>query len=100
LDFKPCKGCSDGRKLCIEQSELVATRVAFLREIKQQISDILRIVINSILLYNFPRKSRAPPPPPAPGTLWKPLEGHKWWLFVNRTLRRISGPKRDEITRN
>jgi len=31
-----------------------------MHEIKQSIYNILRIVINSILLYNFPRKSRAP----------------------------------------
>jgi len=37
LDFKPCKRCSDCRKLLIERSDLVAARVTFLsamREIK------------------------------------------------------------------
>jgi hypothetical protein len=41
-------------------TDLVAARVVFLKavhEIKLLISDILRITINSILLYNFPRKS-------------------------------------------
>jgi len=39
----------------MERSDLVVV----MHEIKQSISDILRIIINSVLLYNFPRKSRS-----------------------------------------
>jgi hypothetical protein len=47
----------------IEWSNLIAARVVFLKamhEIKYLVSDILRIIINLILLHNFPRKSSAP----------------------------------------
>jgi hypothetical protein len=63
LGFKPCKRCSDCRKLLIERSDLVASGALFLKavhEIKQSISDVSTIIFNSILLYNFSRKSRAP----------------------------------------
>jgi hypothetical protein len=63
-----------------ERSDLVATRVVFLKaihEINQSISDSFRIKINSILLHNFPKKSSASPlqlvGPPQRPKLWKPL---------------------------
>jgi TRAP-type uncharacterized transport system fused permease subunit len=59
LDFKPFKRWGDCRKLSIEHNDLVAARVVFLKamhKIKQSISDTLIIVINLILLYNFPRQ--------------------------------------------
>jgi hypothetical protein len=43
-----------------ERSDLIGPRAVFLKalhEVKQSIPDILRILINSIILYSFPRKS-------------------------------------------
>jgi len=60
MDFKPLKRCSDWGMLLIEQSDPISARIVFLNaihEIKRLTPDILRIVINWILLYNFPRKS-------------------------------------------
>jgi hypothetical protein len=60
VDLKPCKRCSDWRKLSVEWTSLVAARVVFINavhEIKESISDTLRIIIIPIPLYNFPRKS-------------------------------------------
>jgi len=65
LEFKPCKRCNDWRKLLLERSNIAALRYLFLKamyEIKQSIYDIVRTIIDSILLYNFSRKSCAPPP--------------------------------------
>jgi len=62
LDFKPCKRCNGWRKLLIDQGDLVVVRVVFLiavHKIEHSSFDILRIIINSILPYNFPRKSCA-----------------------------------------
>jgi len=55
--------CGDCRKLSMERSYLVAARVVFVKgqhEIKQSISDILRIIISYILLSSFPRKFSGP----------------------------------------
>jgi len=51
------------KKPLTERSDVLLAWVAFLKakhEIKRPISDILRIIINSVLLYNFPKKFRGP----------------------------------------
>jgi len=86
-DFKQCKRYNDWKKHLI-----VAARAVFLQamhEIEQSISGILIITINSILLYDFPRKSCAPlnqlVAPPKGHTLHflnlqvVPLMGHFFW---------------------
>jgi hypothetical protein len=52
-------------RLLIERSDLVAKRVVFLKEmheVTQQTFNIFKIIVSSVLLYKFPRKSRAPLP--------------------------------------
>jgi len=68
LDFKMYKRCSDWRKFLIEWRGRVPARVVFRKavyEIEQSVYEILRIIINCLLLYNFPRKSL---PSPSGGT--------------------------------
>jgi hypothetical protein len=66
LDFKPCL------KKAFERSDLIAARVVILKavhEIKQSISDILTITINTTLLYIFSSKYHPPPPTGTPPIL-------------------------------
>jgi hypothetical protein len=61
LGLKPCK--KDGRKLLIEHSARATAMVVFLKtthEIKRSISDILEILISSVLLRNFPENPTHP----------------------------------------
>jgi len=62
LDFKSCKRCSD-LKLLIEQSDLVPSRVVFLKAIhgiKQLISEVFKIILISFYYITVP-ENPAPP---------------------------------------
>jgi hypothetical protein len=51
LDFRPCKRCNDQRKLITQRSDIVAARSVLVKyEIKISVSNILRIIINSVSL--------------------------------------------------
>jgi hypothetical protein len=78
LEFKPCKRCSDWKKAFIWTCYHVAAWAVFLKaahEINQWISDILRIIIDIILLFKFPEN-------PASPTLYLAHYLHRWILYM------------------
>jgi hypothetical protein len=72
-------------------------RILQRHEIKQSISDISRIIINSILLYNFTRNSAPPRERP---TLWKPLSHVVLQRKVHNTWSAILKQRRSKRSNN